>query len=641
MHCSAASATVLVIEPDVVLGQVLSKVLARDGLVVIHAVNAAQALQLAEQHAPQVALVGCCRRWEEGLQLAEVVNTRYSSISLILMSAYSVPPRALAWTTGYVRVLTNLDLRDLRQAVDSALSERTEVGVSSSGETLVAEPSPLMAWTKELRMPVFLTKSLRIASIGLVIVAVAAGLAMATGAVHVPWAEQGEAKAAPPAKPEPLAVRLVEGQAHTLFVPDRVREALGIRKGQRDLIADAKKPTKTRPLVMPGSTALDPTRLHRVRARFAPSPSSAQVVQIAQVPEDPAQSGKLHTVFREIRSGDHIRKGDLLAVFESVDVGNKKNDLIDAIYQLELDEQILKKAESKAEVVPEVFLWTAQRQVQGDINTVNRTVSTLKTWGIADEDIQAVRDEAEEVKKRKGKHDKEKDALWARVEMRAPDDGVIIERNVSLKEIVVDNTTNLFQIAKVDRLLVFAYVPEDDLPALKAIPTADRRWTVRTVGSPPLDGFISDIGLLIDPNQHTAVVKGYIDNPNEVLAGGQFISATAELPPPSDVVEVPIGAVVEDGQQCVVFVETDANKHYYTMRRVQLVHRFDKTVFVRSKPFAKEEERTHEEEEFGLLPKEPLRPGERIIQSGVGELKAALLDKESQPNEEKKQDENK
>jgi len=317
-------------------------------------------------------------------------------------------------------------------------------------------------------------------------------------------------------------------------------------------------------------------------------------------------------------------------------ISNKKNDLIEAIYQLKLDEEILKKAEAHADSVPEVFILNYRRNVQGDINTINRAVSTLKAWGIPEEDIQAVRDEAENVKKREGKHDKEKDALWARVEIRSPDDGVIIERNLSLREIVVDNTTNLFQIAKVDRLSVFAHCPEDDVPALLALSTPQRRWTVRTVGSPPLAGYISDISYLIDPNQHTAVVKGYIDNPKETIRGAQFISATVELPPPPGVVEVPIDAVVEDGQQCVVFVQTDPAKHHYTMRRVQLTHRFEKTAFVRSKPFPKTEQPTEEEVLQGILPKEPLRAGERILQSGVGELKATLLDKESQPNRERR-----
>ena len=53
------------------------------------------------------------------------------------------------------------------------------------------------------------------------------------------------------------------------------------------------------------------------------------------------------------------------------------------------------------------------------------------------------------------------------MELKAPDDGFIIEQNVALHETVVDNTTNLFQIAKVDPLIVLAAVPEDDLPALQ------------------------------------------------------------------------------------------------------------------------------------------------------------------------------
>src|SRR5262249_23936144 len=151
-----------------------------------------------------------------------------------------------------------------------------------------------------------------------------------------------------------------------------------------------------------------------------------------------------------------------------------------------------------------------------------------------------------------------------------------VERNVSLHEIVVDNTTNLFQIARVDTLTVFAHVPEDDLPALEALPSDVRLWTVKTVGCEPIAGFIDDISYLIDPNQHTAVVKGHIDNKDGKLRAGQFISAAVALPSPPDVVEVPVDAVVEDGQQCVVFVHADPEKHpdQFTMCRVQLTQRF-------------------------------------------------------------------
>jgi cobalt-zinc-cadmium efflux system membrane fusion protein len=82
-------------------------------------------------------------------------------------------------------------------------------------------------------------------------------------------------------------------------------------------------------------------------------------------------------------------------------------------------------------------------------------------------------------------------------------------------------------------------------------------------------------------------------------------------------------------------VQPDPVKHNYTMRRIQLTHRFEKTAFVRSQPFAEKERLTADEKEMGMLPLTPLRPGERILRSGVGELKAALLDLESSPSKDR------
>ena len=152
--------------------------------------------------------------------------------------------------------------------------------------------------------------------------------------------------------------------------------------------------------------------------------------------------------------------------------------------------------------------------------------------------------------------------------------------------------------------------------------------------NPPtgLPGTIDEIGYLIDPNQHTAVIKGYVDNPGQRIRAGQYVAATVPIPPPAGVVEIPVGALVDDGQQSVVFVQTDAAKPQYTMRRVEVTHRFDQKVFVRSTSIPKEEQWTAREAEEGLLPKAALKPGERVLQSGAGELKAALLNLESQPD---------
>jgi cobalt-zinc-cadmium efflux system membrane fusion protein len=453
-------------------------------------------------------------------------------------------------------------------------------------------------------------------------------------------------------KPESLASRgvsLVSGSAHTLDVPEEVCNTLGIRKGDRDSVVDAQPPETKRPLELPGSIRFDPARLDRIRARFAP----ARVVQIAQVQDRSPKTG--YTEYRDLRPGDTVSKGDLLAVFYSVDVGSRKNDLLDALVQEELDQKILDEAQKHRESVPKVFMLTYERAVQGDRNAINRALNNLKLWDIPQDEIDALHAEAKKISSDKDAWLKTPEGQWVRgekgasgkvlphldtenpwgkVTLRADRDGVVIESNIAVGEMVVDNTVNLFQIADVSRLQVVANCPEDELPGLEALDHRERQWTVRTVSAPPdtgLRGTIAEIGYMIDPNQHTAVIKGYVENPGQRIRGGQYITAKVSIPPPGDVVEVPTDALLEDGLQSVVFVQPVAAVHRFTMRRVQVTHRFDRSVFVRSSPIPKEERLTTLEAEEGLLPKEALRPGDRVLLSGSVELKAALLELESRP----------
>jgi cobalt-zinc-cadmium efflux system membrane fusion protein len=416
-------------------------------------------------------------------------------------------------------------------------------------------------------------------------------------------------------------VELVADMPYALYVPEDVRKALGIGDAE-----PVEPPTKTRPLVMPGSTALDPSRVSRVKTRF-----NAEVIEIAQVPEDPTVSKSLQTVFREIRTGDKVKKGDPLAVVYSVDVGGKKSDLLEAIVQLKLDEERLKARTSLAAkgVIPEDTLNQTRRDVITDRSAVERAERTLRVWNIPDKEIETVRQEADELLQREGRRDREKEKLWARSELIAPRDGTLVERNVGRGEYVADNTINLFTIADVDSLLVIANPPEEALPTLLALKGMDKRWTLDTVGMPRTEALFSEVGYLIDPNQHTAVVKGYIDNPSGQLRAGQFVSATVQVAPPDDVVEVPLTALAEDGKHSFVFVQTDPAKHNYTMRRVKVTLRFETVAFVRTRLTPDESKLTPAEVKQGLQPLQPLKAGERILTTGVLELRAALEDRMS------------
>jgi cobalt-zinc-cadmium efflux system membrane fusion protein len=437
--------------------------------------------------------------------------------------------------------------------------------------------------------------------------------------------------------PPPLGVHRVKDTPHTLLVPEDVRLALGILKGGKDRVVAVQPPNLAtmRPLVLSGTTDLDPTGVMRIRVLFTP----AKVSEIGKVADPSRRTRTGETVFRPLRDGDWVKKGDVLAVFNSEVVGRMKHDLIDALVALRIDEKLWKNAENSA-AIAEAALLKYRQAVEMDRNAADKALNTLQHWGIPKEDLDAIYKEAERTRKRGDKRDPAKLQQWSRVELKAPEDGVILEFNVSEHETVQDPTVSLFQIAKVDRLRVRANAPEDDLPALLKLPSDLRRWTVRPLAQEQsLEGPIDDIGYLIDINQHNAVVKGHIDNPIgkdglPILRSGQYVSCTIRLPPPENVVEVPMTAIVDDGRQCVVFVQPDADKPIFTMRRVEVVKRFEKTAFVRSELTAQEQEHTQEDKDFELLPRRPLRPGERVLVTGVLELKRELEDRESKLEQE-------
>jgi cobalt-zinc-cadmium efflux system membrane fusion protein len=357
----------------------------------------------------------------------------------------------------------------------------------------------------------------------------------------------------------------------------------------------------------------------RIKTRF-----NAEVTEIGKISDRSVGQ----TVMRELRPGDPIHKDQTLAVVWSIDVGGKKSDLVDALVQLGLDERRLeaRKKLYRDGYLPEDTLNQTQRDVISDRNAVERAARTLRTWNVPEKEIDTAREEAKKSLLHGGKRDLEKEQLWARSELIAPRDGTLVERNVGVGEYVADNTINLFTIADVSRMLVIGNPPEDSLPTLLKLTTEQRRWTLQTVGADTLEGPIDEIGYILDPNQHTAVVKGYIDNPDGRLRAGQFVSAKIKIDAPADVVEVPIRALVEDGPRSYLFIQTDAEKHHYTLRRVLVTQRFEDKAFVKSKLTAKERELSPEDKTRGVPAPQALRPGERFLVSGVLELRAALED---------------
>jgi cobalt-zinc-cadmium efflux system membrane fusion protein len=585
-----SDATILIVDDDDVLGQILTRVLSQQGYHVERATDAAQALQLAREHPPQLGLLDLCLPDQDGVELAKKLRAEAGALPLILMTAYPLSLREQPERVeGFARVLTKpLNLQELRQAVDSALANGGEKRAapteavprgSAAVRDDIPEPGPAAAAPAEAPRAAPPAAPAPAANGGrrwLAWAGALAGVAVLVGAVLVGMRVLGQQAQQPPPEPGPrkLTATLAEGRRDTLLVPEDVVRSLAIQT------AEARPATQPQPLELAGTLALDTDHLVRLHARFG-----GEVIELGKVEEG---SGEFATVPRPVRFGDHVKQGELLAVVWSKELGEKKSELVDALSQLRVDKDTLDRLEElyPKGAVPEVQMRQARRAYEASLTAVARAERTLRVWRVPQKEIDALREEADRIRQRGGKHDTATERNWARVDVTAPFAGVVVEKNVTVGDIV-DTTTDLFKVARVDVLTVWAHAYEEDLPALHSLSEDERRWTIRILAdptSPPVTAPIERIGYVIDPNQHTALVTGRLENPSGAYRAGQFITATVELPPPADAVTVPIGALVEDGEQTVIFVQTGRAEKGYTpfqMRRVLVVQRRHDVALVR------------------------------------------------------------
>ncbi len=410
-------------------------------------------------------------------------------------------------------------------------------------------------------------------------VAVGAVVLVAGGAAA--WLASGNTRPATSAtadKKEPdTTPKLRRTGPDEVVVPADVQASLGLKS------AAATVPTRKRKLPsFQGTLSFDNSQLARVQSPFA-----GPVVELAQVPESvvsalpgsqPAQTK------RTLKVGDRVNKGDVLAVVWSADLGAKKSEFVDAVSKLKTDEETLLRLEDlfQKNGTAERTVREAERTVKNDRAAVERADATLRTWRIPVEEIESLRKEADRLSAPDAK--RTDPATWARVEVKAPIGGIVLEKSVAAGQLV-DTTVDLFRIGDLSSLAVWVHVYEEDLPLLRgvALPTS---WTVSVpaMPGPTYSGRMEQIAAAIDSAQHTALVTGTVQNGAGDLRAGMAVTVTIELDAAKGEVEVPAEAVIEDGRESFVFVRPDPTSNTFVRRPVTVVRRSRDVICVAERP---------------------------------------------------------
>jgi multidrug efflux pump subunit AcrA (membrane-fusion protein) len=291
----------------------------------------------------------------------------------------------------------------------------------------------------------------------------------------------------------------------------------------------------------------------------------------------------------------------------------------------------------------------SERQQLTDSNAVLTAERTLLTMKLTEQEVEEVKKEAQAIADLAAKglpkrNAREESERWARVEIRVPwfdkdhpgRELVIVEKNTSLYAMVDPIATNtpLFKVADLTRVQVWVHPAEEYLPLLRKMLDAPERgealWTL-TIPAYPEDKLppmkFYQVAPSLEPFQHAPMIMGYLDNPNgNRYVVGQFVTATIELSPEPNTVEVSSQAINEIGGEALVFVQPDPGKLEFFPRRVAVVHRFKDVTIVRGKLTRVEEEinARQAKADNSKRPIEPLHPGALVVTRGVVELTAEL-----------------
>jgi cobalt-zinc-cadmium efflux system membrane fusion protein len=266
----------------------------------------------------------------------------------------------------------------------------------------------------------------------------------------------------------------------------------------------------------------------------------------------PRAPGVIAEVFKEI--GDPARKDEVLAVIGSVAIGNAKAELLQAAALVnarrkdhEREQRLLERGVSteKDSLAAEAAL------VEASV-ALSRARQALRNLGLSDGEIDGVRASGD---------------TGSRLMVTAPFDGVVIERNAALGE-VVDVSTPLFRVADTSRMWGMIDVYETELERVRLgqpvtfSPDSlkDRRFA----------GTIAWISSAVDPQTRTLRARVDLPNPDRLLKANMFGRAEVTVRDGRPALVVPKEAVQWEG--CCHIVFERQSEMMYVPRRVRLGH---------------------------------------------------------------------
>lgn len=276
-----------------------------------------------------------------------------------------------------------------------------------------------------------------------------------------------------------------------------------------------------------------------------------------------------------VRLGDLVNKGDLLLVVESPQLAEAQSTYLQKLIAAEttkatadLAKNALDRASRLYEENRGIALDEVQKReieykaAQASVKTAEATAvaaeNTLHVLGMTQEAVNAVKQSQE---------------VDPRFPIIASISGEVVEREVTLGELVSPEREKLMVLANVETLWVLADVPEAHMPELAL---GAQAWiNAGSLDPHQHEGEVSYVAPTIDPRTRTISVRVAVECEDRSLKPGMFVevqiaSTDRSNPDPSPVIAVPQDAVQTIEGEPSVFVPVPGEENTFARRTVSI-----------------------------------------------------------------------
>jgi membrane fusion protein, heavy metal efflux system len=247
----------------------------------------------------------------------------------------------------------------------------------------------------------------------------------------------------------------------------------------------------------------------------------------------PAFAGRVLRIL--VKTGDHVKTGQALAVLASPDFGQAQADARRAQSDFALAEKNLNRLRElhAAGVSSRKDLATAEADYARAEAELARAAAKVKPYGAAS------------------------DPVDQNLVLASPIDGVVVERNINpgqelRPDLQLSNSPAMFVITDPSRLWVQLDAAESQLASLKsgqAVQLRSAAWPEET-----FTAILETIADFIDPASRTVKVRGSVENRGRKLKGEMFVTAELQDVPRARL-QLPEKALVLAGGSYYVYVE--------------------------------------------------------------------------------------